>query len=258
MKDDFNFHTVTTLEIPNFYEKSKVFLKQGLQRLFAYDIDTNKDWLVLYQGLYQLYPEYQYALVESATQQIIALGNCIPLAWKENLEQLPDGGATWAATQMFADDHSQGYQPNILCALNISVLPEYRGRQISSFMLQQMKKIAQANKLSSLIVPARPTLKHLYPLTPMERYITWENENGLPFDPWLRTHVRHGANLVGICSRSATIIDTISNWEARVNMRFPETGDYVIPEGLLPLKIDSTNNQGTYIEPNVWMHYNLV
>ena len=252
MKDKLNFYIVTAREIPNFYERSIVLLKQAWPRIFAYDVDADKDWL----ALYQVYPEYQYALVESTTQQMIAHGNCVPVVWEHNIEPLPDEGAGWAITQALANQ-SQGHRPNILCALSIAVIPEHRGRQISSLMIQQMKKIAQDRKLSSLIVPARPTLKHLYPLTPMERYITWQNENGLPFDPWLRTHIKHGASLVGICPKGASIIDTISNWEARVNMRFPETGDYVIPGGLLPIKIDYTNNQGSYVEPNVWMYYNF-
>ncbi|MCW6053016.1 hypothetical protein QUB60_26810 [Microcoleus sp. A2-C5] len=252
MKDDLNFHIITALEMPNFYERSIAFFEQAWSGVFPHDFDGDKDSF----ALYQVYPEYRYALIETATQQMIALGNCVPVVWEGNFERLPDEGVTWAMTQALAD-HSQGNQPNILCALAITVIPEYRGRQISSFMLQQMKKIAQDRKLASLIVPARPTLKHLYPLTPMERYITWQNEHGLPFDPWLRTHIRNGANLVRICPKSASIIDTISNWEARVNMRFPETGDYIIPGGLLPLKIDYTNNQGSYIEPNVWMYYNL-
>ena len=80
-------------------------------------------------------------------------------------------------------------------------------------------------------------------------------ENGLLFDPWLRVNVKQGAKIAGICFKSTTINDTISGWENRVGMRFPETGDYIIPKGLVPVKIDYPNNMGIYIEPNVWLYY---
>ena len=40
-----------------------------------------------------------------------------------------------------------------------------------------------------------PNRKHRYPLTPMEKYITWTNGEGLPYDNWLRVHVRLGVEL---------------------------------------------------------------
>lgn len=34
---------------------------------------------------------------------------------------------------------------------------------------------------------------------------------------------------------------------------FPETGDYVFPEGLATVHIDRPADRGTYSEPNVWL-----
>jgi len=36
-------------------------------------------------------------------------------------------------------------------------------------------------------------------------------------------------------------------------MVFPESGDYVFPEGLAPVHIDRAADRGSYWEPNVWM-----
>ena len=49
-----------------------------------------------------------------------------------------------------------------------------------------------AHGLDALIAPVRPTWKERYPLTPIERYVLWRREDGLPYDPWLRTHERVG------------------------------------------------------------------
>jgi hypothetical protein len=40
-------------------------------------------------------------------------------------------------------------------------------------------------------------------------------------------------------------------------MAFPESGDYVFPGGLSPLAVDREADQGTYLEPNVWMVHDL-
>ena len=36
-------------------------------------------------------------------------------------------------------------------------------------------------------------------------------------------------------------------------MKFPQTGDYVVPGALVPVQIDRERDQGIYVEPNVWM-----
>ena len=38
-------------------------------------------------------------------------------------------------------------------------------------------------------------------------------------------------------------------------LKFPESGDYVVPEALVPIQIDRAMNVGRYIEPNVWVHH---
>jgi hypothetical protein len=36
-------------------------------------------------------------------------------------------------------------------------------------------------------------------------------------------------------------------------MAFPESGDYIFPEGLAPVRIDRESDLGDYWEPNVWI-----
>ena len=51
----------------------------------------------------------------------------------------------------------------------------------------------------------------------------------------------------------------VADWESWTKMRFPETGDYVFPQGLALLNIDRADDRGSYWEPNVWMiHPDLV
>jgi len=38
-------------------------------------------------------------------------------------------------------------------------------------------------------------------------------------------------------------------------MVFPVSGEYVIPDGLAILHIDRDANQGSYVEPNIWLQH---
>jgi len=40
-------------------------------------------------------------------------------------------------------------------------------------------------------------------------------------------------------------------------MRFPDTGDYVVPGALQPVRIDREADSGRYEDPNVWMKHGL-
>lgn len=48
---------------------------------------------------------------------------------------------------------------------------------------------------------------------------------------------------------------TIAEWESWTGMKFPDSGDYIVPGTLVPVRIDRNNDTGLYIEPNVWMHH---
>jgi hypothetical protein len=106
-----------------------------------------------------------------------------------------------------------------------------------------------------LVAPVRPSLKHLYPLTPIERYVEWRREDGLLFDPWLRAHERLGAEVLGIAEDSLVSEGTVAELEEWTGLQLPESGSYVVPGALVPVEIDVERNHGIYREPNVWMRH---
>ena len=120
-----------------------------------------------------------------------------------------------------------------------------------------MRTNAQDHGFAHLVAPVRPSWKARYPLVPIERYVRWETDDGLPVDPWLRVHPRLGAEIVRPCPASMTIAGTVSEWEGWTNMLFPESGDYVVPGALELVRIDREADRGVYVEPNVWMHHRL-
>ena len=203
--------------------------------------------------LYSTFGECQVALVDG--DRVIGQGNTIPIPWDGDVEQLPDEGWDWAFLQGI-DGADRGTPPNTLVGLQIALDPAYQGKGLSAQFVSHFRHVAQTMGLRRLVIPLRPTLKHLYPLTPISRYITWTRD-GLPFDPWLRVHVRAGARIVKACERSMTIAGTIAQWEDWTQMSFPETGKYIVPGALLPVEMDCENDSGVYLEPNVWVEHQL-
>jgi hypothetical protein len=119
--------------------------------------------------------------------------------------------------------------------------------------IDAMADLARDAGLAHLIAPVRPTFKDRYPITPIERYVSWTNDAGEAFDPWIRVHLRRGGQIVKPVARSLRITGTVSEWEQWTGMRFPGDGAYTFSGGLAPVEIDRSADTGAYWEPNVWI-----
>lgn len=247
----------------SFIRTSKTYLPQYdvlLEKVYAYSVwpefilqdQINLDY---WEELYVEFPMYQFFMMDG--QEVVGNGNCVPLSLtKEELAQLPDEGWDWALERAFLDQQA-GKKFNTLCALQIGVNPAYQGKGISQYLVRFMKALAKEQQMDDFILPIRPTLKHRYPLQKMEDYVTWKNEKGQAFDPWIRTHEKNGAKVMKVCAKAMYVEGNVQEWEQWTNRSFQTSGHYVIDFALNPIEIDLENNRGTYIEPNVWMKYNL-
>jgi hypothetical protein len=194
-------------------------------------------------------PEFQLRLYEAETDTVLGKGNTIPVRWDGAVENL-SGGVLDALAEGFSRARA-----NVLCALMAAIDPGQQGRRLSGLIIQGMRGLAERHGLECLIAPVRPTWKERYPLIPLERYMRWTRADGLPFDPWIRVHQRLGAEVLGVAARSLDIRGAVADWEEWTGMAFPETGDYVVPGALVPVRIDRERDEGRYVEPNVWMRH---
>ncbi len=211
-----------------------------------HDAVVNKYW----PNIYTDFSNFQYALFNM--DELVAVGNTIHLNWQKPFVELPDLGLDWAMKKA-SSDFKNGTSSNLLIALQILINEKYQGSGISFEMLKIMKNIAKTNGFGHIALPVRPTLKYKYPLIPIEDYVNWQREDGLPFDPWIRVHIKAGGKIVGICHKSMHISGSVSDWEKWTGLKFPGSGNYVIDKALVPVSIDIEKNIGKYIEPNVWM-----
>jgi GNAT superfamily N-acetyltransferase len=216
--------------------------------LLGHDEVVNRLW----DRLYELLPDYQFALADPDGGDLIAVGNCLPIRWDGNPATLPPGGID-AVLENGVGTVEAGAEPTAASALMIVVAPERLGLGLSAACIGVMREIVADHGLASLVAPVRPTEKHRYPLITMERYASWRRADGALFDPWLRTHERVGGVGAGVAAESMTIRGSVAEWEDWTGLPMPATGSYVVPGALVPVEIDRERDEGVYVEPNYWM-----
>ncbi len=244
---DFTFYTLA--ERPDLLDAMDDINMAGWPEFMFHDSVANRCFGYLYSHL----QEFQIILADK-NDTVIASGNTVPATWDGTVEGLPLGG--WdTIIELVVTNHQNGITPNVVSAIQVVIAKDHLGKGLSQHVLQAMKGNAARRGLNTLIAPVRPNLKHRYPLTPMERYIRWKQADGAPFDPWLRTHWKMGAEILRVCPESMRIPGTIAEWEQWTEMQFPESGSYIVPGALVPVEIDRERDVGVYVEPNVWMRH---
>ena len=202
--------------------------------------------------LFDDFADLQILLCEPA-DTVVAVGHTVPFVWNGSPDTLPPTMAGLMHRGVRA--HRDHETPNALSALAALVTASHQRRGLSAEILRAMRSLAKERGARSLIAPVRPTLKSAYPLAPFERYVGWRRDDGEPFDPWLRVHWRLGAEFLELMPRSMIVTGTVSEWEEWTEMRFPESGPYVIPGALQPAEMDLERDEGRYEDPNVWMRH---
>jgi hypothetical protein len=105
----------------------------------------------------------------------------------------------------------------------------------------------------------------MYPLIPMDDYITWtvpdkkdpSGKGRVIFDPWVRAHLRLGAEIVAVAHRSCRVTGSLAHWQEWTGLQMPGNGSYTVPGGLFPVKVSADEDCGEYVEANVWVAHTL-
>jgi hypothetical protein len=79
----------------------------------------------------------------------------------------------------------------------------------------------------------------------------------LPFDPWLRVHVRAGGAIVKVAPASMVIVGTLADWTQWTGLTFASSGQHAVPGALVPVHISVEQDHGVYVEPNVWLRHSI-
>lgn len=184
---------------------------------------------------------------------VAAGGWGVPFAWDQTVADLPDGYD--GALRRSVTDHEAGRPASTLSFMAVAVAGGYDKRGLAGRVLEALISRADHHGVDHVVAPLRPTLKHRYPLQPMAEYATWTRPDGLSVDPWIRTHQRMGATILGTAPRSMTVSGTVAEWESWTGMAFPASGAYVVPDGLNLLTVDRQGDRAVYVEENLWVRH---
>jgi len=185
--------------------------------------------------------------------EIIGFINTVPFRFDQSLDKLPDTGWDWMLAKGISD-FEKNITPNYLGGLQVIVRSAYQNLGYSKQILRAGKSLIEKSNLHKLVIPIRPTKKHLFPKMSMQEYIDLKEQNEI-FDPWIRTHVKSGAQIVKVCERSMTIKGKLNFWEEIFDRKITASGEYILDRALSPITIDVENYYGEYIEPNIWIKY---
>jgi GNAT superfamily N-acetyltransferase len=239
---------VITPAHPNYRNLLRGLTKEVWPEFMLHDAVANEHW----HELLDRFADYQVALYDTQKDRVAGMGSSFPLHWGDKLENLPENGWDWAF-QEAVSNHKEVITPNFHCAIQIVLRNEYQGQGLSRPMVEAVRSVTKSKRLSALIIPLRPSEKHRYPLMSLDDYITWQTDEAEPFDPWLRVHIRAGARVIKVCHQSKTIRGTCGEWEKWTGMKFPQSGEYIIPSALNPIEVKVEKDEGIYVEPNVWI-----
>ncbi len=247
------FKIIFPADLPDYRRRAGEISDASWPEFMLHDPVANENW----HELFDRFHEYQFALLDIEMNRMAAMANSLPFCWDRSLEELPEGGWDWVFLKAI-EDHKQGTKPNIQSAIQINIHPNYQSQGLSTRMVESMRAIGASKGFRYLVAPVRPNQKSKYPLISIDDYIKWTNEAGLPFDAWLRVHARLGARIIRPCHQAMTIRGTRLEWETWTGMKFPQSGQYVIPGALNPMEMNLEKDEGIYIEPNVWLVHEVL
>jgi GNAT superfamily N-acetyltransferase len=246
------FQVITPSTREDYRDLVRGLTKAAWPEFMLHDAVAAEHW----HELLDRFADYQVALFDAENERVAAMGNSFPLRWEDSLENLPEEGWDWAFVEA-VHQHKQNISPNMQCAIQVAIREEYQGQGLSTNVLHALQGVAEAKGFHYLIVPVRPNEKSKYPLISIDDYITWKREDSLPFDAWLRVHARLAGEIIKTGHQSKVIRGTRAEWEQWTDLKFPQSGQYIIPSALNPIEMNIEKDEGIYIEPNVWMAHRI-
>ena len=243
-----NLKIVTLKENPGLLDR----IGELEDEAFARWLNEDPTWQEAFPKILETFPEYQLFFLDSDTDTLLAASNQVPFYWDEKVENLP------RYQQMLLDcvtDQEKGIKPNSVCGIMAIVPEKYQGTGLGNEIFTAAMELVKEQGLKHAMCDLRPILKHLYPTVTLADYMTWKDSKGRPIDPWARTSGDLKAEYLGIAPNAIVTEASVAQWEEWTGLIFPQSGEYVIPEGHQLLKVDVENNVAIYAEDHLWFEY---
>nr|WP_232328269.1 N-acetyltransferase [Kibdelosporangium sp. MJ126-NF4]CEL19796.1 hypothetical protein [Kibdelosporangium sp. MJ126-NF4]CTQ97021.1 hypothetical protein [Kibdelosporangium sp. MJ126-NF4] len=210
---------------------------------------------MFYEKVSEEFPEHQLVAID-ASGTAIARVNAVPFAWTGADDDLPARGWDAILERAFAERWA-GQTPTAVSLLEARVAPGCRGMGLSSHLLTAARATTARLGMTDLFGPVRPAGKTAHPHLSMTEYAARTRADGLPADPWIRTHARLGGRVVAVCPLSMTITGTLAQWRNWTGLPLTRSGPVTVPGTLAPVHVSVEHDHAVYVEANVWMHHRI-
>ena len=145
------FQLITPNDLADYRDRANEIAEASWPEFMMHDPIANENW----HELFDRFSNYQFALLDTESNRMAAMGNSLPFHWDKELSDLPEGGWDWVFVKA-VEDHKSGITPNIQSAIQIAIHPDYQGKALSTKMVQAMRAIGESQGFKYLVAPVRP------------------------------------------------------------------------------------------------------
>src|SRR5829696_3598990 len=146
--DTSRFQFIKPNDLPDYRDRAADLSEASWPEFMLNDPVAGENW----HELYDRFNEYQFGLLDTQSQRLVAIGNSLPFYWDQPLEDLPEEGWDWVL-QDAVKVHKEGRKPNIQSAIQINIHPDYQSQRLSTSMVQAMRAIGQSQGFKYLVAP---------------------------------------------------------------------------------------------------------
>ena len=82
------FQLITPNDLEDYDDQADVIANASWPEFMLHDSVANKNW----HELFDRFEEYHFALLDTETNRMAAMGNSLPFRWDKDLSELPEGG----------------------------------------------------------------------------------------------------------------------------------------------------------------------
>src|SRR5215211_4047228 len=132
--DSNHFRIISPHDLSDYRDRAGELSEASWPEFMMHDPVANENW----HEFFDRFNEYQFALLDTETDRMAALGNSLPFRWERPLEELPEGGWDWVFLEAI-ENHKQDVEPNIQSAIQINIHPDYRSQGLSTRMVEAMR-----------------------------------------------------------------------------------------------------------------------
>src|SRR5688572_26064683 len=125
--DSNRFQIISPDDLADYRQRAGELAVASWPEFMLHDPIADENW----HELFDRFNEYQFALLDTENDRMVAMANSLPFYWDLPLEELPERGWDWVLLEAVRG-HKQSIKPNVQSAIQINIHPDYRSQRLST------------------------------------------------------------------------------------------------------------------------------